>query len=68
MGQLQLLNGQQTNNHNLQQYLNQSVATQQHHVDVLHQLITSNYQMRFNYMFASITVFDGSKKEEFLSG
>ena len=61
---MQLLNAQQSTNHNLQQKLNQSAPTQQHQVDTLPELTASNYDRNFNHMFASILIFDGSKKED----
>ena len=43
-------------------------APQQHQVDALSKLTLSNNQLNFDSMFASILIFDGSKKYEFLNG
>ena len=66
MGQsaVQLLSAKETANYNLQKQLIQSGTAQQHQVDTLHELTTSNYQRNVDNMFSSIPIFDCSKKED----
>ena len=62
---LQLARMQNQTNRQLQQHLQQGQANMQAHTGALQQLATSTYQRNFNYIFASIPIFDGSDREGF---
>ena len=49
----------------MQQHLQQGQLNMQAHTRALQQLATSTYQHNFNYIFASIPIYDGSDREGF---
>ena len=62
---LHLLDAQQVTKQNLQQQMQLNNIIQQTKTDALQELTASNYQRNFAHIFASIPIFDGSKKEDF---
>ena len=66
MGQsmLQLARVQDQTNHHLQ-HIQQGQLNMQTHAGVLQQLANSTHQWNFDHIFASISIYDGSNREEF---
>ena len=62
---LQLARVQDQTNRQLQQHLQQGQLNIQAHTGTLQQLTTSTYQCNFDYIFASIPIYDGSDREGF---
>ena len=62
---LQLARAQDQTNRYLQEHLQQGQMNMQAHTGALQQLANSNYQRNFDHIFASIPIYDGSKREEF---
>ena len=65
---LQLLTLQQDSNRHLQWQVQKSTIAQQHHTDAFREPTASMYQGNFDHMFPSILIFDGSKRDTFLTG
>ena len=62
---LQLARAQDQTNRQLQQHIQQGQLNMQAHTGALQQLGTSTYQRNFDYIFASIPMYDGSDREGF---
>ena len=62
---LQLARAQDQTNRQLQQHIQQGQLTMQAHTGALQQLATSSYQRKFDHIFASIPIYDGSDREGF---
>ena len=68
MGQsmLQLVRVQDQTNRHLQQHIQQGQLNMQAHAGALHQLANSTHQRNYDHIFASIPIYDGSNREEWL--
>ena len=62
---LQLARAQDQTDRYLQEHLQQGQINMQAHTGALQQLANSNYQRNFDYIFASIPIYDGSNREKF---
>ena len=62
---LQLARVQNQTNRHLQQHIQQGQVDMQAHMGTLQQLANSTYQRKFNHIFASILIYDGSDMEGF---
>ena len=62
---LQLTRTQDQTNRQLQQHIQQGQINMQAHMGALQQLATSTYQRNFNHIFASISIYDRSDREDF---
>ena len=64
---LQLAQVQDQMNQHLQQHIQQGQLNMQAHAGALHQLANSTHQWKYDHIFASIPIYDGSNREEFFS-
>ena len=62
---LQLARAQDQTNRQLQQHIQQGQINMQAHTGALQQLATSTYQKKFDHMFPSIPIYEGSDREGF---
>ena len=62
---LQLARAQDQTNRHLQEHLQQGQMNMQVHTGALQQLATSTYQWKFDHIFASVPIYDGSDREGF---
>ena len=62
---LQLAWAQGQTNRQLQQHIQQGQINMQAHTGALQQLATSTYQRKFDHIFTSIPIYDGSDREVF---
>ena len=62
---LQLVRAQDQTNRQLQQHIQQGQLNMQAHTDALQQLATPTYQRNYDYIFASIPIYDRSDREDF---
>ena len=62
---LQLARAQDQTNRYLQEHLQQGQMNMQVHTGTLQQLATSTYQQKFDHIFASIPIYDGSDCKDF---
>ena len=62
---LQLARAQDQTNKQLQQHIQQGQANMQAHTGDLQELTKSAYQINFDHIFASISIYDGSDREGF---
>ena len=67
MGQsmLQLARVQDQTNRHLQQHIQQGHLNMQAHTGALHELANSTHQRSYDHIFASISVYDGSNRDDF---
>ena len=63
---VQLVRVQDQMNHHLQQHIQQGQLNMQAHAGALHQPANLTHQQNYDHIFASIPIYDGSNREEFL--
>ena len=68
MSVMQLWTSQQAANVQLQLQTQQNQAVQVAYMDAVRSLAESTHQRNFNHIFMSIPTYNGTNKEEFLSG
>ena len=62
---LQLARVQDQTNRHLQQHIQQGQLNMQAHAGALHELANSTHQRNYDHIFASISVYDGSNRDDF---
>ena len=62
---MNLLDGQETNNHYIYDQLQESAKTQQPHIAALQEVIDTNIQHNYELMLVSMPIFDVSQREDF---
>ena len=65
---MQLARAQDQMNRQLQQHIQQGQVNLQAHTGALHQLANSTYQRNFDYIFASIPIYNGNIEKVSLLG
>ena len=60
-----VLNAQQRANRNLEEQFRKANETQESQVEAMQDMAQVNYQMKFDHMFASVLIYDGTDPDSF---
>ena len=61
----EVLNAQQRANRNLEEQFRKANETQESQVEAMQDMAQVNYQMKFDHMFASVPIYDGTDPDSF---
>ena len=61
----EILDAQQRSNRNLEEQFRKANETQESQVEAMQDMAQVNYQMKFNHMFASVPIYDGTDPDSF---
>ena len=61
----EVLNAQQRANRNLEEQFRRSNETQRSQTEAMQDMAQVNYQMKFDHMFASVPIYDGTDPDSF---
>ena len=61
----EVLNAQQRANRNLEEQFRKANETQESQVEAMQDMAQVNYQMKFDHMFASVPIYDGTDPNSF---
>ena len=61
----EFLNAQQRANRNLEEQFRRGNGTQESQTEAMQDMAQVNYQMKFDHMFASVPIYDGTERDSF---
>ena len=64
----EVLNAQQRANRNLEEQFKRANETQESQTEAMQDMAQVNYQMKFDHMFASVPIYDGTEPDSLMIG
>ena len=61
----EVLKAQQRTSQNLEEQFRRANETQEFHTEAMQDMANANFQMKFDHMFASVPMYDGSNSDTF---